>query len=376
MALWSIGEFKGIHLITLLGTVMLLGWLLNALAVRNGLLGLRVERRIPEMVFAGQPVTIDLEIDNAKRKSKAGLRVEDQSEFHGIYWFIARLEGQSSQQLRQRVTFPKRGPVVWQPTRVSCGAPFGLVEKQMVSLEAPSLIVLPRIGRLSLTRLRRHLMQPEHSLGQTKTSRPKAHAASQSELHGVRAFRNGDSPRWIHWRTTARRNELMVREFEDTPTDNLIVVLDPHLSSELPVNLSILPSRDRPAQFEADLVEDAISLAATLCWEWCRQPGNRLVLAIAGSKPRVISAKTDGSLAPVMLQALALANGENDPAYSSALEQIVAGGVPYGPVVLVTSRTNSFGAHLRAKLRRPVTVLEAARIRSYDFYEPPDDDAI
>ena len=60
MALWSIGEFKGIHLITLLGTVMLLGWLLNALAVRNGLLGLRVERRIPEMVFAGQPVTIDL----------------------------------------------------------------------------------------------------------------------------------------------------------------------------------------------------------------------------------------------------------------------------------------------------------------------------
>ena len=41
------------------------------------------------------------------------------------------------------------------------------------------------------------------------------------------AFRPGDSRRHIHWRTTARRGTLMVREFEDWPSDNLILLVDP-----------------------------------------------------------------------------------------------------------------------------------------------------
>src|SRR5262249_49364986 len=57
--------------------------------------------------------------------------------------------------------------------------------------------------------------------------RPRRHPTAQAEFHGLRAFRSGDSPRWIHWRTSARCGELMVREFEDVPPDHLVLVVEP-----------------------------------------------------------------------------------------------------------------------------------------------------
>ena len=68
-------------------------------------------------------------------------------------------------------------------------------------------------------------------------------------VHGLRQFRAGDSPRWIHWRTTARRGELMIREFEDMPNDHLVLIVDPG-------------ERDHP------VLERLLSLAATICWDW------------------------------------------------------------------------------------------------------------
>jgi len=57
--------------------------------------------------------------------------------------------------------------------------------------------------------------------------RPRVHPTAQAEIHGVRSYRSGDNPRLIHWRTSARRGELMVRELEDVPSDNLLVIVDP-----------------------------------------------------------------------------------------------------------------------------------------------------
>ena len=59
-------------------------------------------------------------------------------------------------------------------------------------------------------------------MGQARTV-PRRHPAAQTDFHGLRTFQPADSPRWIHWRTSARRGELMVKEFEETPTDNLIL---------------------------------------------------------------------------------------------------------------------------------------------------------
>src|SRR5204863_4021232 len=132
------------------------------------------------------------------------------------------------------------------------------------------IIVLPRLGRLHRGRLRRFLARSSLTVSRS-LQHPRRHPSAQAEFHGLRAFRSGDSPRWIHWRTSARCGELMVREFEDVPSDNLILVVDPSLPEKR--------GRDTlhsgvPSPFFA-LLEDAISLAATICWAWCRQTGDR-----------------------------------------------------------------------------------------------------
>src|SRR5215831_13245853 len=46
------------------------------------------------------------------------------------------------------------------------------------------------------------------------------------ELHGVRQYEQGESLRRVHWRSTARRGQLMVKEMEDAPRDEIAVLLD------------------------------------------------------------------------------------------------------------------------------------------------------
>ena len=46
------------------------------------------------------------------------------------------------------------------------------------------------------------------------------------EFHSVREYAQGESLRRVHWPTTARRGQLMVKELEDMPRDAVAVVLD------------------------------------------------------------------------------------------------------------------------------------------------------
>ena len=53
------------------------------------------------------------------------------------------------------------------------------------------------------------------------------HELARADFHGLRQYRTGDSLRWIHWRTSARRGQLMVKEYEDVPGEDLVLVFDP-----------------------------------------------------------------------------------------------------------------------------------------------------
>ena len=46
------------------------------------------------------------------------------------------------------------------------------------------------------------------------------------DFHSVRQYEQGESLRRVHWPTSARRGQLMVKELEDTANDGVVVVLD------------------------------------------------------------------------------------------------------------------------------------------------------
>jgi uncharacterized protein (DUF58 family) len=348
----GIGVYRSINLLLLLGCLLLALWPLNFLLAGRRLGRLRARRRVPRPVFAGTPFPVEVELVSPRGKV-LGLRVEDRGDAHEAAWFLTRLGPGEVVRLRRDVTLPRRGRYAWAALRAWSGYPFGLVARQAGLTAAEEVIVLPRLGRVRRGLLRRRLVAAAPA--EPRQYRPsRRDPAAQAEFHGLRAFRSGDSPRWIHWRTSARRGELMVREFEDAHTDNLLVVLD---------------REGCPTA----AVESAISLAATVCWEWSRQRGDWLALAVAGPEPHLLAGVTGEALALRLLECLAVQPGDSGPGRGALLDRLAREPLPRAGVLLVTGPPDGFADELARRLGRPVVPIDATDLAAAGFYEGPAD---
>jgi uncharacterized protein (DUF58 family) len=97
--------------------------------------------------------------------------------------------------------------------------PFGLERRRPRLSEAASLVVYPKL--VELDRLFSESGAHARDGRRLLLRRPSGY-----DLHSVRDYVEGDSLRKVHWRSTARRGQLMVKELEDAPRDDVAVVLD------------------------------------------------------------------------------------------------------------------------------------------------------
>ena len=112
-----------------------------------------------------------------------------------------------------------RGCYAFEDVHAELSDPFGL-QRLVVPLPAPgALLVYPRLVRLERLFSEAGAHAPEGR-------RLLLHRPSGFDLHSVREHEQGESLRNVHWRSTARRGRLMVKELEDAPRDEVAVVLD------------------------------------------------------------------------------------------------------------------------------------------------------
>jgi uncharacterized protein (DUF58 family) len=117
-----------------------------------------------------------------------------------------------------------RGRYAFEDVRVELADPFGL-ENMEIPLPAPgALLVYPRLVRLER-------LFSETGAHSQDGRRLLLRRHSGFELHGVREYEQGESLRRVHWRSTARRGQLMVKELEDAPRDEIAVLLDADASA-------------------------------------------------------------------------------------------------------------------------------------------------
>jgi uncharacterized protein (DUF58 family) len=357
VSLLGIGLFKNINLLVLLGDALLAAAALDALALIRPFVGLSARRRIGLPVSAGVAFPVQVRLSNGRRGVARGMQILDAGPEHECVWFAAAVASRETITFRAQVTLSRRGRYAWGPLWVTTGFPFGLFERRSRLLPAEESLVLPRIGKVHRSRLLRRLRGGAPPR-ERHLRRPRPHAAAQAEVHGLRPFRVGDSPRAIHWRTSARRGELMVREYEDAPGDELLLVFDP----------------TRPEPKGAALVdfEAAVSLAASVAREWCRRAGDRLVLAIPGTGAVVLDGAAGPGHLQRVLEALALVCPEEVTAPGPWIETLTAlPGAPPAVLLIGGPSSGALAATLRQRLRRPVTLLEGAS-DAEDFYEPPE----
>jgi uncharacterized protein (DUF58 family) len=176
----------------------------------------------PQLVAAGQPALVRLTLTNEGRTPSGLLLLEDRVP----YVLGARprfvLEG-IGQGWRRHVTYQVRSDVRGRfeigPMSVRVTDPFGMVELGRAFQTSVPLTVTPRTVPL-----------PSIPLGGAWTgsgdNRPRAFASGSAEDVTVREYRRGDDLRRVHWRSSARVGELMVRREEQPWQSRATLFLD------------------------------------------------------------------------------------------------------------------------------------------------------
>ncbi|HET9422439.1 MAG TPA: DUF58 domain-containing protein [Nocardioides sp.] len=176
----------------------------------------------PQIVPAGQPARVRLTITNEGKTPSGALMLEDQVPY--VLGSRPRfvLEG-IARGWRRHITYQVRSDIRGQfqigPMSVRVSDPFGLVELGRAFRTTVPLTVTPRTVPL-----------PTIPLGGGWTgsgdNRPRAFATGSAEDVTVREYRHGDDLRRVHWRSSARIGELMVRREEQPWQSRATVFLD------------------------------------------------------------------------------------------------------------------------------------------------------
>jgi len=198
----------------MLGFITLSGWMSEQMIRR-----LEVRRRPPRALTAGVPGRIVYEVRNAKRRLPS-LAVEvGEAGLPGRAW-IAALDPGAAATVRAEAEWARRGVYPLETVTLATSFPFGLFRKER-DLEIPGeAVVWPRHDRA--VREPRPGGERIRRAGETYAGA----AGARGEYRGLRPYRPGDDPRDVHWKTTARAGQPVVREYERDRSSALWICLD------------------------------------------------------------------------------------------------------------------------------------------------------
>jgi uncharacterized protein (DUF58 family) len=198
---------------------MLLGLIIvSGMLSEQSMRGLRFVPVLPEEAEAMRPALLGVRVLNAKRwraSYSIVLEVLDETGTRRSA-HLARLDPGTEQLVTWEATYARRGRRPFPRLRVLTRFPFGLfVKAGQLALDA-DVVVFPAMRPVDSAVLR------ELAVGSDVWRR----RGRGSDLHNLREYRAGDDPRLIHWRSSAKAGELMVRELEaDTSQEARIVLV-------------------------------------------------------------------------------------------------------------------------------------------------------
>ena len=161
------------------------------------------------------------EVSNRSFLPKLWLEVRDHSTLpgHDVSRVMNTLGGKKRQRWMTRTLCQQRGRFRLGPMTLTSGDPLGLFRLQRDLPATANIIVYPATVDLAA------FAPSAGYLPGGESMRRRTHYVT-TNVAGVRDYAPGDSFSRIHWRTTARTGELMVKEFELDPTADVWLFLD------------------------------------------------------------------------------------------------------------------------------------------------------
>jgi uncharacterized protein (DUF58 family) len=169
----------------------------------------------------GRPLEERLSVRNIGRLPKLWLEVRDHSELpgHTASKVITSVASQQERVWVARTMCRERGRFRLGPLTLTSGDPFGLFQVKRQIPQTTNVVIYPATVELAEFLLPVGLMSGGEAL------RRRTHYVTPNAA-GVRDYAPGDSINRIHWRSSARRDRLIVKEFELDPLSDVWVFLD------------------------------------------------------------------------------------------------------------------------------------------------------
>jgi len=214
----------GNNLLYLLVSALLALIVVSGILSEQAMRGLALEGVVPAEIYAGRPALFGARILNHKRTLTSYsitvelLAPEARAATTGRrFIYFRRVEAGVERVATWEETLPRRGCHRLSGVRIITRFPFGLFVKAARPALADEVLVFPAVRAISPDALR-HLGDQGDAAARRR--------GRGDDLYDLRPYRSGDDPRFIHWRSSAKAETLMVREHEaDTSHDARLVLV-------------------------------------------------------------------------------------------------------------------------------------------------------
>lgn len=328
-----------------IGVLLLALPLVSAWVVARTRYRLSSSRRLGSVrIPAGQDSTVTLRLDNISRLPTGLLLVEDRIPYmlgSRPRFVLDRVEPRGRREVTYVVRSDVRGHYQLGPLAIRLTDPFGMCELHRSFAARDTLVVTPQVHRLP----------PAQLAGEwtgSGESRARSVASAGEDDAATREYRQGDDLRRVHWRSTARRGQLMVRREEQPWQSRATLLLD---------SRAVAHSGEGPASS----FEWAVSAVASVGLHLVRHGYHvRLLTDTGGSviggaqEPSGVGNDFEG----LLLDALAVISTSANTSCREAAAALRRGGGD-GLLVAVLGSLNAEETRLFARLRHGSTVAVA-----------------
>lgn len=256
---------QSINLLVLIAGAFLAIFVIQWRLTTRTLSDINVHRLIPSSIQARRVFSVQLVLENPRRRLGSWLlMIHDHlvpsetplglgAPGHGITMMLNRLLPKQTKSLHYECQLPVRGSYCFSAPLLTTRFPFSLMRGSRSLPLSQKILIHPTQGTLDQS-WRDALRLPE----QGKIQRQSSAAGGDGEFFGLRDYRSGDSIRYVHWRTSAKRGELVIRQFEREESQAMSLILD------LGPFLDEIPMENAGSELAIELVASIIARVVSI----------------------------------------------------------------------------------------------------------------
>lgn len=184
--------------------------------------GIEIRINPPEDVFAFTSIPLKFSARNLKILVPSYSLTID---IEGRRAFLPYLPPKVIKTITIQSFFKKRGWNKFPQATLFTKFPFGFFKKWIkIDFGDEEVLIYPKVEKLAIDK---DAFQQE--FGERESER----LGFGGDLRSIRAYHEGDNPKFIHWRTTAKIGEFMLRELQDDESKKVTIEFDPKNKTEL-----------------------------------------------------------------------------------------------------------------------------------------------